>query len=444
MVSARITQAWRRAVAIAGLGLALPVCGALQTPAIAAEAAVYRLGPEDKIRLKVFEWRPSQDEVFEWKALNDEFTVNAAGALSIPLAGAVQVQGLPLDAVAQKIGERLRVRMGLSVAPDTAVDIVQYRPFFVAGDVVHPGPYPYHPGLTVLEAVAIAGGQLRSGDLGSTRIGRELISGEGDLAQVAQEADALLIRRARLQAESAGIATFDLPVDLKRRHSRPSIIQTMQAEVMILQARQKAFATQTEALGELRTFLVKEAGSVDAQLATLDTQMELIKKELTGVASLVDKGIAIAPRQMALERSVAQLQGDRIGTQTSKLRVQEEISKTEIALIELRNGRASDVATELRDTQTKLDALATRTDTASRLLYETRIAAPRLIAEHLHNAAIVPNYVIVRLGAAVEGLGASETTAMEPGDTVKVLLPLPSRSDETDPLDLAAQDQATR
>ncbi len=413
--------------------LPILMAGALVSAPVAAAfagEAGYRLGPEDKVRLKVFEWRPSQDLVFEWKALNDEFTVNATGMLSIPLAGDVPVQGLQLEQVSRLVAERLRQHMGLSVPPDASVDIVQYRPFYVAGDVAHPGHFPYHPGLTVLEAVAIAGGVLRSGDPGLMRLGREVISGEGELTQFAQDTNAFRIREARLQAEVDGIDHIVLPPDLRRPLTGRGS-EVLKAETTIFEARLLALRTQTEALTGLKAFLAKEVESIDAQLVTVDTQMQLINKELTSVTSLVDKGMAVAPRQLALERSVAQTQSDRLGMQTSKLRVQEEISKTDIALIQLTNSRSTDASIELRDTQLKLDDLAGKAETSERLLYEARITAPGLIAERLRKGALAPTYVIVRpRDGRAEDLAASDDMPMEPGDTVKVTVPLPSSATE--------------
>src|SRR5262245_51932430 len=56
----------------------LLMCGT--TPATAES---YRLGPQNKVRIKVFEWRATRDQVFEWTALNDQFTVGADGMLSL-------------------------------------------------------------------------------------------------------------------------------------------------------------------------------------------------------------------------------------------------------------------------------------------------------------------------------------------------------------------------
>ena len=56
--------------------ISLATVSACPLPASAAE---YLLGPQDKVRLKVYEWRASRDVIFEWTALNDTFTVGADG-----------------------------------------------------------------------------------------------------------------------------------------------------------------------------------------------------------------------------------------------------------------------------------------------------------------------------------------------------------------------------
>lgn len=420
------------------LAAAVLLCfGVPATASAQGDAVPYRLGPEDEIRLKVYEWRPSQDEIFEWKALNDKFIVSASGMLSIPLAGDIPVQDLSLDDVAHAIAERLRQRMNLTAPPDAAVDIVQYRPFYVSGDVAHPGPFPYHPGLTVLNAVAIAGGSPRTGDLGLLRMGRDVITGEGEFDQLVQEHDALLIRRARLQAEVKGEASFTLPVELESSSGRPEDVRLMQNEQRILQARQQSFKTQSDALQELKTFLNKETETLSAQLATIDTQMQLNNKELAGITSLVEKGMVIAPRQLALERSAAQIQGDRLSMDTNRLRVQEEISKTEIALIQLRDNRVTDASIELRDTQVKLDDIATKMLTNRKLVFEARVTAPGLVADHRRRGAALPTYVLVpRGGSQADERVVSDGAAVQPGDTVKVTLP--DVYDDGDPSGAAA------
>jgi exopolysaccharide production protein ExoF len=57
----------------------------------------YALGPGDKVRVRVSEWRPSRGQVYEWDAVSGEFTINPAGAISVPLIGEIPAANLSTD-----------------------------------------------------------------------------------------------------------------------------------------------------------------------------------------------------------------------------------------------------------------------------------------------------------------------------------------------------------
>ena len=80
----------------------------------------------------------------------------AAGFIQFPLMGRVQAAGLTLG----ELEDVLQARLSESfvVNPRVAVNIMEYSPIFVLGDVAVPGSYPYQPGMTVVHAVALAGG----------------------------------------------------------------------------------------------------------------------------------------------------------------------------------------------------------------------------------------------------------------------------------------------
>src|SRR5262245_58931883 len=90
--------------------------------------AQYRLGPEDKVQIKVYEWRPSRDEIFEWTAFKADYLVSGSGSLSLPLLGDVPASGMTTTDLSRDIGERLRERMGLVAPPDVTVEVVKFRP----------------------------------------------------------------------------------------------------------------------------------------------------------------------------------------------------------------------------------------------------------------------------------------------------------------------------
>jgi polysaccharide export outer membrane protein len=110
------------------------------------EDGPYTLDSGDKLRIVVF----GQD------TLSNNYTVDAQGAVSLPLVGAVEARGLTTSQLGGAIAARLR--SGYVRDPSVAVEIETYRPFFVLGEVTFPGQYPYVPNMTVENAIAIAGG----------------------------------------------------------------------------------------------------------------------------------------------------------------------------------------------------------------------------------------------------------------------------------------------
>lgn len=112
-----------------------------------SDATTYRLGPGDQVRIITF-----SDE-----QLTGEFRVNDNGTIALPLLGPVQAAGLTTSQLASSVAQELQSR-NLFKDPSVSVEVINYRPIFILGEVNRPGQYPYQPGMTVVTAVAIAGG----------------------------------------------------------------------------------------------------------------------------------------------------------------------------------------------------------------------------------------------------------------------------------------------
>lgn len=113
----------------------------------AGPQAPYALGPGDQVRIIVF----GEDN------LTGEFRVNDSGNIALPLVGAVRAAGLSSSGLETAVGAALR-RDNLVRNPSVAVEVIAYRPIYVLGEVNKPGQYAYQPGMTVVTAVAVAGG----------------------------------------------------------------------------------------------------------------------------------------------------------------------------------------------------------------------------------------------------------------------------------------------
>jgi protein involved in polysaccharide export with SLBB domain len=406
--------------------LAVLTATAIVSPARAGDSDDYVVGRQDKLKLKVYEWRASRDEIFEWAAFNGEVIVGPSGKIALPLIGEIRAAGSTTSDLASHIGATLKARIGLVEQPDVSIEVIQFRPFYIIGQVDKPGEYPYRPGMTVLQAFSVSGGLSRGADVAGARLEREIISSKGELELLANEHSALLARKARLEAELKRANAVDFPqVLLDRQHQDPFVRQAIDQERLIFEARKEGLDTQLTALKQLKAFLEKEATSLAGQVGTHNTQMKLLREELTSVVTLADKGLATAPRRLALERNVAQLEGDGMRLDSTLLRARQEISKTEIAILELDNRRVSEVTVELQAAQLNLERITQKMETSERLLYESEVIAPRYLLDRTKSTRSQPRFTISRaVEGRVEEIAATETTEVRPGDTIKVEMPV--------------------
>ena len=112
----------------------------------AQDDSAYLLGPGDKIIIQVY----GEEE------LKIETQLTDSGKINYPFLGEVMAKGLSIKQLESRIYNGLKG--DYFVEPNVFVGMVEYRPFFIHGEVKLPGGYPYQPGMTVNQAVALAGG----------------------------------------------------------------------------------------------------------------------------------------------------------------------------------------------------------------------------------------------------------------------------------------------
>lgn len=133
-------------------GLAIALCAGLMgcstvpsTPIDEAQPTEYQLGPGDQLRVTVF-GEPD---------LTGNYVVGSQGTIAYPLVGDVHAAGLTVPQFTQALQSALETFVR---QPNVSVEVANYRPFFILGEVQRPGTYPYSANLTALNAVATAGG----------------------------------------------------------------------------------------------------------------------------------------------------------------------------------------------------------------------------------------------------------------------------------------------
>ncbi len=144
-----------RAKILSALVAALVVCSSCATapaaaPQSTAEApgaeTAYHLGPGDKLRIITY----------GETSLTGEFNVNDVGQVALPLIGSIKASGLTVSQLAAAI--TVALQNGYIKNPSVSVEVANNRPFYILGEVVRPGEYPFINGLTITSAVATAGG----------------------------------------------------------------------------------------------------------------------------------------------------------------------------------------------------------------------------------------------------------------------------------------------
>ena len=115
-------------------------------PASAADDGIYRLATGDKLRITVY----------NEASLTGEYAISSTGKVAFPLIGDVPVGNRTIEEV--QLDLRSRLANGYVNDPRVNVEVLEYRPYYVLGEVAKPGEYPYSVGLKIVQAVAKAGG----------------------------------------------------------------------------------------------------------------------------------------------------------------------------------------------------------------------------------------------------------------------------------------------
>ncbi|TKT69326.1 polysaccharide biosynthesis/export family protein [Aquamicrobium sp. LC103] len=378
-----------------------------------AQLQEYHLDTQDKLMIRVVEWQTVEGTFRDWSAVTGEYTVSPAGTLSLPLVGELPARGQTTAEVAELIAKSLQEKLGLSDRPEASVELAEYRPFYISGDVRAPGQYPYAPNLTVLKAISVAGGSRRDGE--STRLERDLLNAKGGYDVLADTRLRLLVKRARIEAEIGGKKEFEPP---KGYESNPELAAVMADEQAIMTARQRTLSLRLEALEDLKQLLQSEISSLEQKVKTQKRQMELAKEELSGLGSLADRGLVVNTRVLSTERSIADMEGKLLDHETAILRAKQDISKASQEAIEISNNMSSDLAIERQQVEAELNQTVLKLGTQRGLISEALSLSG---STALGDEEIALSFAIVRqVDGKSQEIDASENTPVLPGDVLKV------------------------
>jgi protein involved in polysaccharide export with SLBB domain len=371
-------------------------------------ASDYIVRADDKLKIKIF----------QYPELSGEYTVSANGTISIAAIGDIPVDGFSTKEVAIRISERF-VRAGLSDKPGTSVEVLQSRPVYVLGDVQKPGEYPFRSGVTVLQAVSLAGGWLRFNDPGLMRLERDTINIKGEMRNLVRRYYQLIAYRARLNAELVMKGDIQFPAELVRQARDDTALgQLIDEERSLLSLRVEAMRNQIESLERTRSLYEREIEAVSRQIQANKAQYDSVEKEFKDVKDLTARGLVTVARKMGLERMLAQIEMNEQGFQTLILRSRQGISQVDQKVFDLKSERNASLTAELQRTRLDLDDVGIKFETNQSLLIEAQLTVPTLVGNSDIEAR---SLMVVRIqDGKAQTIDADEHTELLPGDVLRV------------------------
>ncbi|MBY3184286.1 polysaccharide biosynthesis/export family protein [Rhizobium laguerreae] len=379
-------------------------------PALADDTA---FAPQTKIRLTIVQWMQSKGQYERWDALGGEYTVSDEGAVFLPFLGSVSVGNRDNTSLTNEIAKRLQEKIGLVQPPAVTIEILEYPPIYVVGDVTTPGQYKFRSGLTVLQSLAMSGGPFRATSLQQS----QTIKLAGELREIDHSLLRSTAKLARLQAEMTGAKEiiFDQRLGVNQQYAAGIYNE----ERVIFQARANALDRQSKALTELRDLLNSEVGMLGEKVQGSEDNIKSIEDQLTSVKTLVSKGLTVSSRQLDLERLLTTYRSDRLDLVTAIMRGRQAISETTRNLEGLYDTRRSEVASELQSEQASLDQLKLKREMTQKLLLDDLAAGG---SSNITDEALPLTFTVSRRSEGqIRQFQASETTALIPGDVVRVV-----------------------
>ena len=393
------------------------LAGALPACAL-AQGAEYHLGPREKLFIRIGQWDPVSQTYTSWPDVSGEYWVGADGIVSVPMAGSVQAAGLTVTDLSAAILSQLQARMGASGEIDASVEIIEYRPVYVMGEVQTPGAVAYLPGMNVIEAISLAGG-FRRAETAFLQGERSALASFGAHEVLRLELLRRLATMARLQAELQSAATIPVVGDLKDDPAAPALLAR---EKKIKDARDAEVASQLTQIADLEKLLAAEIDRLGEQITLRGEQLDLAQKELANTADLVERGLTTASRRMDLQSLVADQEVRLLELETARLTAEQRVNEAGARRLDILNTRKRDILDALAVEEAEIASLRARMKTEAALYAEAIGSGEGFVTTE---GLAAP--VIERTRKGEDGLTRQEVDRaadLQPGDVIEVRLPL--------------------
>jgi polysaccharide export outer membrane protein len=363
--------------------------------------------------------------------LHRRVAIDMAGRLSLPVVGEVEAAGKSLSQLTATLSGLL-VAKNIARDPEVTMDVAEYRPVYVNGDVGKPGAYPYRPGMSVRDAVSLAEGYDPLHLHGRDPM-LEAADARGDYESYAVELAKQAIRIARIKAELANRRNLDL-TSLANLPIRPAV------ETEIAQSETRQLTADSENLDREKAYLTEMIKGTQDQLAALTNQQQqgaadasLQGKNLARARDLMQRGWLSMARLEDNQRAAAAAQSQLSDVQTRAAQARKDLEDLARKLQTTDDQRRIQLLQELSD--------ATAQFATARFRFEAAAEKVRLTSGgQLRNASVArlsrPDVTIYRkVNGTDRRIKADEDTSLEPGDNVEINTEPPLKKMGAEPKD---------
>jgi polysaccharide export outer membrane protein len=402
------------------LCLALAAAAAMLGWSLSSRAAGgdYRLRPGDTIEISVV----------GVPDLKQRLTLDVDGRISVSMVGLLRASGSTVAELTEQLQRTLPTRAFRTGADgktgsramddgEVVVNIAEYAPVYINGDVAKPGEQRFRPNMTVRQAVSEAGGfevmRYRFND-------PVLLS-----ADLSAEYQSLWVEQAQEQARLARLQAQLNDKTEFASQAQPTPVPGQFASDLAA-AETKQFSLWTSNLDKERDFLKRAIDSATAQLAELTEQREKEKEgvqsdtgELQRLQQFNERGDVTANRVVEQRRSMLLSSTRLLQTEAQITQITREKEGYLRQIERLNEGTKLELLKEIEDLQTKLASTnAKLAATADKIDY-----AGTMRSQLAQRAIKKPAVLIVRRSdASTVRIGADEDMTLEPGDVVEISL----------------------
>jgi polysaccharide export outer membrane protein len=383
----------------------LPVLAIALLPMTAMADDDYVIGKGDVVEINVL----------NLPALHRRLTVGPDGKISVPPLGMLVAAGLTAEQLRTAMQKQLTEK-NVARDPDVTVEIAEYRPVFLNGDVAKPGEYGYRADLTVRKAVAMAGGYGLLAELRGFTPLMEAAKARGEVGTVTIEIATQRLKVIRLNAELADEPELAIanPID-----------GTMDPELFANLAKTEVgqFAADRADRETQRTYLQRVLQTAQAELEFLSRadqqQQQAVSQQMADTVrarELLQRGMGTMSRIEDEQRAIAMVQWQSLDVKARLQQAQTQIANATRQLHSYDDQRKIRLLNELRESSAELGKLGQQLAAArDRLRYAggAGVAAESLVRVVIYRT----------VNGTQQRLDAGQDTRLMPGDMVQITVP---------------------